>query len=370
VEKYDSAYLSTADIEHRLHGSSGGVVTALLAHGLAAGHYDGALVMGYDENSPTHARAFVARNITDLARSPRSKYQLTTLFPALKEVASKDGRYAIVGLPCQIEAVRRACKTIEKLAKRIVLTVSVFCGHNATRAMTDAIINAMHGNPARVRGIDYRFSDWAKFGFKIAEADGAQRVSPVFHDFWGGLHFCPPVCNTCLDFTGVHADISCGDAWLPELMKTDKTGTSLILVRTREGHRALQAAAASGNLQLLPAPPDALRRSNGRQLAHKKLRVKTRIALRRLMGAKTPPMPYPEISTGIRFLPSALYNTLWPAIVENLHKRNMLGILPSWVLKASRIARNRLEALEDRLAGTSRILKAYDTACSSGRAKG
>lgn len=51
----------------------------------------------------------------------------------------------------------------------------------------------------------------------------------------------------CPDHTGELADLSLGDAWLPEL-KGQKLGESLILTRTEAGERLLSLERSAGAL--------------------------------------------------------------------------------------------------------------------------
>ena len=57
----------------------------------------------------------------------------------------------------------------------------------------------------------------------------------------GSDYFTPDGCNVCSDHLAELADISFGDAWLPEF-EVDKLGTSIAISRTKLGEEFLAKA--------------------------------------------------------------------------------------------------------------------------------
>ncbi len=70
---------------------------------------------------------FIARTGEELAQAQGSTYALVPHLKAFKEIGRIDGKYAVVGLPCHMHALRRYQKFSKKLAQRIKLTIGLYC---------------------------------------------------------------------------------------------------------------------------------------------------------------------------------------------------------------------------------------------------
>jgi coenzyme F420 hydrogenase subunit beta len=77
------------------------------------------------------------------------------------------------------------------------------------------------------------------------------------------------------------ADISLGDAWLPEITRSDTLGTSVILCRTEIGERVMSQAAKADRIILRQATAHEVIRTQHRPLAYKKRGIRVRIGLMR-----------------------------------------------------------------------------------------
>ena len=127
------AYSTNDDIRKR--GASGGMITSILAYLFSEKFIDAAIVTKMDQNDPINAVPYIAYNTNDLFLSQKSKYTPTALNTILRKCLSDEfegKRFAYVGLPCHIEGLRLAQHQYLKLAKRIVVTLSLFCHHMPT----------------------------------------------------------------------------------------------------------------------------------------------------------------------------------------------------------------------------------------------
>jgi len=91
----------------------------------------------------------------------------------------------------------------------------------------------------------------------------------------------------CSDMLGELSDLSCGDAWLPELVKTDKVGSSFVITRTPEAEELLEAAATREAVELSELGIQPLLTSQGRAL-FKKRKLHARMRLAKLWGRRVP----------------------------------------------------------------------------------
>jgi coenzyme F420 hydrogenase subunit beta len=128
----------------------------------------------------------------------------------------------------------------------------------------------------------------------------------------------------CPDETNELADLSLGDAWLPELRKQSK-GESLVIARTETGEQMLQRACAAGVISLFPLTRDKAKATQAAPLKFKKQDFETRLAMLRKGGAKVPRFnPRPE---GSRSLFSYVRNLLVLFNVERSEKGTFKTIL-------------------------------------------
>ena len=130
------------------------------------------------------------------------------------------------------------------------------------------------------------------------------------------------------------ADVSCGDAWLPEL-KHDKIGISIIVARTSNGETVLKQATRAGFLKLKPIRISDVVRSQWGNVLFKKYDVWARVRLRRSIGLPTPSYDkeLPGASLG-QYIKAVMFHTgsllaslhLWPLLHIMVTIRNLLSL--------------------------------------------
>jgi len=90
----------------------------------------------------------------------------------------------------------------------------------------------------------------------------------------------------CYDQFNEFADISLGDAWLPEL-KEDKTGTSILIARTEIGERVLQEASSAGAIKILEIPESKVVQSQKGLIRNREI-LGAHLLIARLFGKCVP----------------------------------------------------------------------------------
>lgn len=242
--KTRGCYLAFAkDRQVRYAASSGGSVTALLLFLLKKRLIDGALVTQMDEKNLLKAKVKLAFTPKEIIQAMGSKYQPVALLSGLKEISkTKNKKFAVVGLPCHIQSLRRLEKENPALKKKIFLCLGLFCGSTVSFTGTNFLLKYLGFNLKEVKGISYRGHGWpGKLVVKTENKSHSFSYSELANFFNLGL-FVPPACFQCADFSNELADLSFGDAWLPEIMKKDKLGTNIIIARTKKGEGILKRA--------------------------------------------------------------------------------------------------------------------------------
>ena len=142
---FESAYLSFAnDNALRQNSTSGGAITALLIDLLENGDIDGALVVTSDENDLWKGKPIIARTKQELLDSTKSKYAIAPTNAAFEEIRNTPGRYAVVGLPCQVHGTLKAKALDRRLSERIVLTIGLFCHAAIEHEPMKEILSLIH----------------------------------------------------------------------------------------------------------------------------------------------------------------------------------------------------------------------------------
>lgn len=210
------------DYKIRYNSASGGLVTTLLIFALEEGVVDGVLVTKMNEENPLRPHPFIARNREEIISAAKSKYCPVPANVALKQILEDEGKYAVVGLPCHIQGIRKAEMINKKLNERIILHVGLFCAKTISFLGTQFLLRRIGVRKEEVKKLDYRGEGWP--GSMTIQLKNKQRKLLNLTSYYDSKFssFVPWRCTLCVDGASELADISFGDAWLPEVKKTIK----------------------------------------------------------------------------------------------------------------------------------------------------
>ena len=285
--RYLACYVGHAtDDGVRYRGASGGLVSALLVFALEEGLIDGALVTRMCRADPLKPVPFIARTKEEILSAARSKYCPVAANTALQEILANDERVAVVGLPCHIQGIRKAERWIPKLAKQIRYRISLACSLNFSFRGTVRFLERLRIAPASVAAFEYRGRGWPG-SVLIRLKDGTEWVIPYPECYRQLGPYSLRRCTLCSDMLGELSDLTCGDAWIPEIARTDKLGSSFALSRTPEAEELLEYAASKGAVELSELGLPDLLACQGHAL-FKKRKLKARMRLCKLAGQSVP----------------------------------------------------------------------------------
>jgi len=222
---------------HRPSSASGGVATWLLERLLAESIIDHVVCVA-PTGDPDRLFAFRVFDTPEGVRAGAgSAYYPAEMSVVIKHILDSPGRYAVIGLPCFLKAVRLAQQMNAKLRERVVVTVGLVCGQLKSSHFTDYIAS-FAGVRGKVTGVRYRGKGQnhpaSNYHYAFKTENGEERkifLSEGIAVAWTNRWFTPNACNYCDDIFAECADVACMDAWLPEYSK-DSRGTSLVLVRS------------------------------------------------------------------------------------------------------------------------------------------
>ena len=270
----------------RYKASSGGVVTSLLLLALEEGIIDAAVILDMNKDNPLQTKPIIARTREEIVSATGSKYTSGPIGKMIPEMIKNEGRYAVVGLPCAIAALRKAELYIKKLRERIVLHFGLFCQTMISYKGLDFWFRVNKINFQDVIGLSYRGYGWPG-GMTVKLKDGENKFYPL-PLYWRFLqNFTPKRCTLCTDALADFADISFGDAWLPEFAG-DKKGTSIFVVRSQVGKELIELAIRKGKIEVGDATRDMVLQSQRKTLKFKKQGYSYRAKILSCLARKVP----------------------------------------------------------------------------------
>jgi coenzyme F420 hydrogenase subunit beta len=245
VGNYEGCYEGYSnDPEIRYRASSGGVITQLLIFALENGIIDGALVTKMNKSSPLEPVSYIARTKEEIIDSMGSKYCPVPLNKGLKDIleAPKDQKFAVVGLPCQIQGIKKMEQINKTLKNKIVFTIGIICSKCPNFLATEYMLKNFKIKTDNIEQISYRGNGYPG-GLSISFKNGENK----FYSYWDyydtcfGQFFSPSRCRLCIDFTSEFSDFSCGDVFFDPEYK-DPIGSSVIISRNSFSENLLKIA--------------------------------------------------------------------------------------------------------------------------------
>lgn len=237
------------------NAQSGGAASAIISYLLDTNKVEAALVCVMEANERSKGEPMVITKSMDVAKSQKSCYTPVPLLVGLKN-AVKYKKIAVIGLPCQIEALT-LLERQNKLSN-LIYKVGLICDRMMCGTLADVMMSLSHINSGK---IDWRRKDFSYnkkyYPYKTAPVvvydKKKTKVIPNSYRFSLKEMFTPPRCRLCYDKLNTFADVTVGDPWGMSGVDWNQ-GASLILTRTSLGQILLAEMINSGVLEVTERP--------------------------------------------------------------------------------------------------------------------
>lgn len=247
------------DVDVHEAASAGGATTGLLISSLESGLVDACLVIGRDEKRPWVPVPRLISTKRELIETAQASYCLTPNLQLLRDSPYK--RIAVVGLACQIQAIRKWRRVDpDGPVSKIFLIIELACASNTLRSGTEHLIEDRLRLPLTdITRMRYRDGPYPG-EFTVWDQEEEKHSLP-FHELVLAFKEHKTFrCLSCPDWWSGLADVSVSDGDA-NIFKTSREGVnagdsthklSLLVTRTDRGVEAVNRAASRGDLELTP----------------------------------------------------------------------------------------------------------------------
>lgn len=233
----------STDSKIRSIAQDSGAVTSIMAHALSRGFVDQAVTTGMREKEIWRPKPYVSSSLDELFRTVRSKYTSGASVSGLAEAAAgyPNAKLGFVGMPCQIEGLRRLTTSPlghRKLGERVKLAIGLFCfdSFKFNSLFLDFVQTKNQIPLQQIEKVDIKSGR-----FSLSAGEKILMDLPV-KDLGS---YVLPGCNKCQDFCSELSDISVGAVGSPK-------GWTSVLVRSAIGEEVFKSAIDAGVIESKP----------------------------------------------------------------------------------------------------------------------
>lgn len=272
-------------------GASGGIISAVLIWLLRKKMIDGAVVLGMSEKEPWLTQAYIATTEEEILNGAQSKYIISSTNDILPEIEKFDGKLAYVGIPGQVQSIRKLQAMNHPSVKNIEYIFGPFYGNTLHFSSIKSFLRTYgEKDYHNITKLYFRYGEWPgsmrvelKSGRVIELKKFHANYLIPFHILRNSLY--------CTDLTNEYTDISGGDAWAPVYEERGK-GFSMVISRSKKGDSIIRQMQEDGSLSFTPiAEHDAISmQSHGCDF--KKRGSFIRIKFRKMLGKSVPDYNY------------------------------------------------------------------------------
>lgn len=241
-----ASYIARSKDEQILKvAQDGGVVTSLLAHAVESGMIDHAVGTARSLEDPWKPEPVIMRKREQVLAAAGTKVTASGSLSAIAEawLGYPKARLAFVGLPCQIQALRRVLTSPRgprKYGESVDLAIGLFCNNSyqynkliCDFVKTQKSIDLQAITKMQLDAKNDRYAAYQ--GERRVVDSSTKEIEP----------YLLGACSKCNDFTSELADISIGANGAPE-------GWCTLLVRSEKGETLTKSAVEKNAIEVKP----------------------------------------------------------------------------------------------------------------------
>jgi coenzyme F420 hydrogenase subunit beta len=343
--EYTGAYFNfyighTNDQEVRRNSASGGIISAVLIYLLEKGEIDGVVTLRMSHEKPWLSEAFIATTPEEVLEAAQSKYTISSVNEILPEIQHFKGTLAYVGIPPQVQSIRKLQKANDPSVRNIKYIFGPFYGNTLYFSSVKSFLKTYKEKDfTKIKKLYFRYGEWPG-NMRVELESGRVIELKKFHaNYLIPFHVLQNSLY-CTDFTNEYTDISGGDAWAPVYEERGK-GFSMIITRSEKGQKLIDRMKQEGYLQADTLDPKEAIRMHSHGYDFKKRGSFIRIAFRRFSGKSVPNYGYKISGFPVsRYLMEMVISSMFIIFRTKLARWTVEQFPPGFIGKIFEKARN------------------------------
>lgn len=243
-------YAWAGDADVRFRAATGGVLTALGAHLIAAGQVAFVLHVGADPERPMRSCWVISESAEQLIANAGSRYGPVAPLAGFTAALDRGQPFALIAKPCDLSAVHRLAQIDPRVDELCVLRMAMVCG-GQSRLEKSSDLLAEYGLQEEEITL-FRYRGYGNPGRTRVETRDGRAFEKTYLELWedeAGWKL-ESRCILCPDALGEAADIAAADVWPDASPSGEDAGFNGIVVRSRAGESLVESAVAAGDLVL------------------------------------------------------------------------------------------------------------------------
>jgi coenzyme F420 hydrogenase subunit beta len=337
---YQNIYIGYAENEEvRRNAASGGIISAVLIYLLEQRKIDGVVTLRMSHEKPWLSEPFIAKTKEEVLEAAQSKYTISSVNEILPEVEKFDGTLAFVGIPPQVQSIRKLQQINDPAVKNIKYLFGPFYGNTLYFSSVKSFLKTYGEKDYRkIKKLYFRYGEWPG-NMRIEMESGRVIELKKFHaNYLIPFHVLKNSLY-CTDFTNEFTDISGGDAWAPVYEERGK-GFSMIITRSKAGQEILDEMVKAGHISADPITEDEAIKMHSHGYDFKKRGSFIRIRFRKMTGKNIPDYGYKIEGFGLsRYLMEAVISSMFVLMSTSLARWTVEQFPPGMIGKLFEKAR-------------------------------
>lgn len=212
---YQNYYCGFAcDDSIRFRSASGGILTDLCCYLLENSLVDGVIQTQADPDNLLETITVISTTKEEVINCSGSRYAVSIPLKNIGNLVENKKKYAFVGKPCDVVALRNYAKNNDAIRSNIVYYFSFFCAGTPSRNANQKMIDSLGCSIDQCKSFNYRGNGWP--GFVTAVDFKGNEYKMDYESAWMKIlgREIKNSCKFCVDSIGEMSDISCGDYWI------------------------------------------------------------------------------------------------------------------------------------------------------------
>jgi len=273
----------TNDENLRYSSSSGGIVPTIIRYLFDEKIIDGAIVVKSSNYVIPLTKSIIIKEKADVMNTIGSKY-IPTLLTNILNNLEEGKNYALIGLPCQLYSFNKLLKK-NKIDDRIFFKIGLLCGGIFNYNGLKYLMQKYQIKQNKILNLHFRGEGWPG-NLRLKTKNVNLKIPYV--QYWPIIQpwFSPRRCEICISGFNKDSDVSCGDAWLPELIENDNIGTSIIISRTKKGDLLIENLITNNFIKAKEVSYKTMIQTQNSMIRFRHLSLYTRIKVLKVLKKK------------------------------------------------------------------------------------